>query len=72
MKKCAIVTGAASGIGESVAEALSQKGHEVVVADINEENGLTLAQKIGGYFVKADLTERESCRHRADTRPRGS
>ena len=66
MKKCAIVTGGASGIGKSVAEALSKEGHEVVVADINEENGLSLAQKIGGYFVKADLTERESCRYLVD------
>ena len=66
MKKCAIVTGAASGIGKSVAEALSQEGHEVVVADINEENGLSVAQRIGGYFVKADLTERESCHYLVD------
>ncbi len=66
MKECAVVTGAASGIGKSVAEALSQEGYRVIVADINEESGLSLAQEIGGYFVRADLRERESCRYLVD------
>lgn len=66
MKKCAIVTGAASGIGKAVAEALSQEGHGVVIADMNEKDGLSLAEKIGGYFVRSDLSERESCRHLVD------
>lgn len=58
--------GAASGIGKSVAEALSYEGHKVIVADVNERDGLQLAAKIGGFFVKADLAERESCRHLID------
>ena len=66
MKRCAIVTGGASGIGKSVAEALSQEDHQVVVADINEESGCVVAEKAGGYFVKVDLTERESCRNLID------
>lgn len=66
MKKCAIVTGGASGIGKSVAEALGQEGHGVVIADLNEEDGLSVAGKVGGHFVKADLAERESCRHVVD------
>lgn len=66
MKKCAIVTGGAGGIGKSIAEALSQEGHQVVVADMNEEKGLSVAEKVAGYFVKVDLTERESCRHLVD------
>ncbi|MCJ7622685.1 MAG: 3-hydroxybutyrate dehydrogenase [Anaerolineaceae bacterium] len=66
MKKCAIVTGGASGIGKSIAEALGQEGHSVVVADVKEEKGLSVAEKISGYFVKVDLTERNSCRHLID------
>ena len=66
MKKCAIVTGSASGIGKSVAEALGQEGHRVVVADKNAEKGLSVAEKVAGYFFKVDLTERESCRHLVD------
>jgi len=66
MKKCAIVTGAASGIGKAVAEALAQEGHHVVVADVNEEQGLSVAEKISGHFVKADLAQRASCRQLVD------
>lgn len=66
MKKCGIVTGSASGIGESVAEALSKEGHNVVVADMNEDKGSAVAEKIGGLFVKVDLSERESCRRLID------
>ncbi len=66
MKKCAIVTGGAGGIGKSIAEALSQEGHQVVVADMNEERGLSVAEKVAGHFVKVDLTKRESCRHLVD------
>lgn len=62
MQKCAIVTGAASGIGASVARALSREGHRVVVADRNREQGVLVAQQIGGLFVEADLTQREACR----------
>ena len=63
MTKCAIVTGGASGIGKSIVEALAKEGHRVVVADLNEEKGLSVAGKVAGYFVKVDLAERESCRH---------
>jgi len=62
MERCALVTGAASGIGRSVAEALSREGHAVVVADRNREQGAAVARQIGGVWVEVDLSERESCR----------
>ena len=55
MKKCAIVTGGASGIGLSIAQALSREGHSIVIADTNEEKGLLESEKIAAFFVKADL-----------------
>jgi len=66
MTKCAIVTGGASGIGKAIAEALAQEGHRVVVADVNEEQGLSVAEEVAGYFVQVDLSERASCRHLVD------
>jgi 3-hydroxybutyrate dehydrogenase len=62
MKKCAIVTGGASGIGKAVAEALSRQNHDVVIADMDEENGRSVAEEVGGCFVRAVLTEEQSCR----------
>ena len=66
MKKCAIITGGASGIGRSIADALSEEGKNVVVADVNEEEGRLTAERIGGHFIKAELSQRESCRQLVD------
>ena len=61
-EKIAIVTGAASGIGLAVAQALAAAGNQVVMADINEEKGRSEAQQLGGYFVRTDLSRREDCK----------
>jgi NAD(P)-dependent dehydrogenase (short-subunit alcohol dehydrogenase family) len=37
--KVGIVTGAASGIGLAIAEALAKEGANVAIADLNEEGG---------------------------------
>ena len=58
-KKCAIVTGGASGIGEACARQLAAAGSKVVIADLNEERGKQIAQEIGGVFVKCDVTKTE-------------
>lgn len=65
-ERIAIVTGGASGIGKAVAEALADSGDRVVVADLNEAAGKELADTIGGYFVKADLSQREDCKRLVD------
>ncbi len=62
----AVVTGAASGIGLAIAQALADKGNQVVLADINEEAGNHEAAKIGGFFFKADLSTQPGCRALAD------
>jgi len=66
MNKCAIVTGGASGIGKSVAQALSREGCDIVIADLNEEKGIQTAEELKGTFFQADLTEQESCRTLVD------
>jgi 3(or 17)beta-hydroxysteroid dehydrogenase len=58
--KVAIVTGAASGMGEASARLLSQEGAKVVLSDINEVDGQRIAQEIisqGGacVFLKHDV-----------------
>jgi len=59
--KVAFVTGAASGIGESVARALSARGLAVAVADRDEARGKVVAEALSGAsFVPVDVTSTSS------------
>ena len=62
MKKIAIVTGGASGIGLACAERLSADGMKVVIADMNEKTGTEHAKRLNGVFIPGDLSTREGCR----------
>lgn len=55
--KIAIVTGAASGIGAATARLFAGEGASVILADIGDEGGATLAADIGGMAVKTDVSK---------------
>jgi 3-oxoacyl-[acyl-carrier protein] reductase len=57
--KSAIVTGAASGFGAAIAERFAAEGAHVVVADLNEAQGQAVAARIGGRFVRCDVSRAE-------------
>lgn len=59
--KTALVTGAASGIGEAVAHVLAGAGAYVYVADINDEAASIVAADIGGEFLRLDVTSHDDC-----------
>ena len=53
-----LVTGGASGLGESVVRAIVAEGGNVVIADLNEVAGQALADELGANvrFVRCDVT----------------
>ncbi len=57
----AVVTGAASGIGEGTARRFVEEGARVVVADLQEEPGMALADELGdvALFVRTDVTSED-------------
>ncbi|MCT8972352.1 SDR family oxidoreductase [Microbaculum marinisediminis] len=67
--KVAIVTGGATLIGEAVAKAFADKGAKVVIADINEEGGKAVADRVGANagFHKTDLRQDADIRDLVDT-----
>ena len=62
--KVAIVTGAASGIGRGIAEALARAGARVLITAVQEELGREAAKAIGGdtVFARHDVTNEDSWR----------
>jgi NAD(P)-dependent dehydrogenase (short-subunit alcohol dehydrogenase family) len=65
--KTALVTGAASGIGKSIAELYSKEGANVVLSDIDEKRGNEAAEQMnenGGkaIFIKTDVSSPGECR----------
>ncbi|MEP6797495.1 MAG: SDR family NAD(P)-dependent oxidoreductase, partial [Lapillicoccus sp.] len=55
----ALVTGGAQGLGEGMAQALAAAGATVVVADLQDDLGRTVAEALGdGHgFVHLDVTD---------------
>src|SRR5690348_17891165 len=55
----AVVTGAASGLGEATARALAERGAKVAIFDRDADRGEKVASEIGGIFCEVDVTSDE-------------
>ncbi len=66
--KTAIITGAASGLGEAAARRLAKQGANVVALDLNEDRGNALVAELGDKvaFLKADICNTEDVKKAID------
>ena len=58
----AVVTGAASGLGEATARALAARGAKVAILDRDADRGEKVAAEIGGIFCEVDVTSDDKVR----------
>ncbi|XP_077234438.1 short chain aldehyde dehydrogenase 1-like [Tasmannia lanceolata] len=61
--KVAVITGGASGIGESTARLFVRHGAKVVIADVQEELGQTLSKELNASFTYCDVTKEDDVRN---------
>ncbi|MFF9214090.1 MULTISPECIES: 3-oxoacyl-ACP reductase [unclassified Streptomyces] len=71
--RTALVTGAARGIGEAVAETLARDGARVVVLDVPqaEQDARRVAERLGGSALTLDITAADAGERIAEALPDG-
>ncbi|KJK35508.1 3-ketoacyl-ACP reductase [Streptomyces variegatus] len=71
--RTALVTGAARGIGEAVAETLARDGARVVVLDVPQagQDARRVAERLGGTALLLDMTSADAAARIAETLPGG-
>lgn len=59
--KVAIVTGGAGGIGRAAVELFAREGAKILIADIDDDAGAALAEKIGAHalYQRTDVSQRD-------------
>ena len=57
--KTAVVTGGCSGIGLATARRFVEEGAKVVIGDLDDQRGPSLAEELGGTYVHVNVTDKE-------------
>jgi NAD(P)-dependent dehydrogenase (short-subunit alcohol dehydrogenase family) len=58
--RVATITGGGSGIGRATAIRFASEGAHVVIADMDEKNGQSVANEVNGTFIKCNVTDKQS------------
>ena len=63
-----LITGGAGGLGAACARRLSAAGAQIVIADLNEQDGQSLAEELGksARFVRTDVTHADDAQRAID------
>ena len=66
--KVAVITGAASGIGRASAQLFVEEGARVVISDVMEDKGNSLAEELGenAVFLRADVSQEDDVKSAVD------
>src|ERR687897_2433366 len=65
--RVAVVTGGGQSLGLAISRALRRAGAEMVIAEVNDQTGLDVAEELEGTFVHTDVTDPASVRNMVDT-----
>lgn len=65
--KTAVITGAASGLGEATARLMAAEGAAVVLADIDDDRGKRIADEVGGDYVHCDVSSEDDVANLVDS-----
>ena len=57
--KVAVVTGGCSGIGLATVRRFAEEGAKVVIGDLDDANGASIADEVGGAYVHCDVTDKD-------------